>query len=175
MKNKLLLSALIMLANGCQHEFPMKTTVSIEGTWQENFEQIYQSIFNDPPFLVIPPDTVSYSSTLRFEDGRYQVILAPPMETGMFVSGRGQRANWEGYYTINVDTISFMHQAGGGLEQRYLFTLWTDSLRLRIAPQITVSPSGDSIGVYPLGGLPWGYAWMKLAGTFHRIEVEEPE
>lgn len=177
MKNELLLCALIMLASGCQHEFPMKTTVSIEGTWQENFEQIYQSQFNDPPFLVIPADTVSYSSTLRFEDGHYQIFLDPPMEPGMFHGWRGQstRSNWWGTYSINGDTIKFINPASGRPDQQYIFALWNDSLKLRIAPQITVNASGDSIGIVPWGGLPWGYAWMKLAGTFHRIEVEEPE
>jgi hypothetical protein len=94
------------------------------------------------------------------------------MEPGQFHSWRGSplQAEWEGLYTIRGDTIHFLHSDNTALIQQYIFKLWGDSLKLTYAPK--ASSPGDSMMIVPPGGLPWGYAWMKLGGMFHRVEAK---
>jgi len=175
MKSKLFLLSLIILISGCQKKSPIRSEISIEGVWQENFKQVYESLFNDPPFYVIPPETVSYSSTLTFEGGNYQILLDPPMPQGIPYGyfGQSARSNWKGTYCLSEDTIKFIDPSSGKVKQQYEFEIWSDSLKLSYAP-LGYSP-GDSIVCIPWGGLPWGNARGKLSGTFHRIEPEEIE
>jgi len=175
MKSKLFLLSLITLISGCQKKSPVRSEISIEGVWQENFKQVYESLFNDPPFFIIPPETVSYSSTLTFENSNYRILLDPPMPQGIpyGYSGQSARSNWEGPYSLSGDTIKFIDPSSDKVKQQYEFEIWGDSLKLSYAP-LGYSP-GDSIVCVPLGGLPWGNAFGKTSGTFHRVEPVETE
>ena len=168
MKSKLFLLSLIILISGCQKKSPIRSEISIEGVWQENFKQVYESFIEPAEFS--SSDTVSYSSTLTLKDGHYQILLHPPIPQGQSFF---TRSNWEGTYCLSEDTIKFIDPLSGKVKQQYEFEIWSDSLNLSFVP-LGYSP-GDSIVCIPWGGLPWGNARGKLSGTFHRIEPDEIE
>ncbi len=174
MKGRMFLLSLIILISGCQRKSPTKPGICIEGIWREDFKQVYQSLIGDPPFFVSPTEAISYASTLTLENTRYQILLNPPMPQGYYREpGQYIRASWEGAYALSGDTIRFIDVESKIIDQQYRFEIWSDSLKLSFVP-LGYSP-GDSIVCIPLGGLPWGNAWGRLSGTFHRINSEGRE
>jgi len=120
MKGRLLFLSLIILISGCQRKFPTKPAISIQGIWQESFEQVYYPLIGDPPFFESPPETISYTSTIALGNARYQILLNPPMPQGYYREPRqNARANWEGPYALSGDTIKFIDSESGDVYQQY--------------------------------------------------------
>lgn len=162
----LFLSAFIMQCG--VNPVPADSKSPLEGNWRSEFQMTYMSPIEENGL-----DTVDHTSTIIFTDVDYEVMIDPPVSNGPYRSlhAGGAVSHIAGVYQLRADTTMFFDSTGASLVQQLPFGVRGDTLRFSLVVGTDVTPSGDTVVIVVLGGLPWGYAFM-VQRPFRRMVGE---
>lgn len=168
----LLLFVAIALLFSCSTA-PTETeaSLSIEGVWQESFlTQGFDILHVDGKINDQVLDTFRTVATLTMRDGQFTAETDRPAS---ILPQYHQPPPVEGTYQMNGNTITFTESSNVLSAQDFSFDLKQESLKLSYLGVKDTLESGATIMLVPSGCLPWHNAWMKLTGTFTRVDRQE--